>query len=346
MRLSFAELGAAILLPLTLLAVFPAPEGTSALGMALAWLACMLLAGLPASFLEFALVRRARQMPLQGMAQLTRDADARTTWRGLIPFGMVILAALAALSSGSAADFVPVEPEWMGQAAPWLLLAVAAGMTWVGVEKLLGLGGVLALGAMSAAVYLAEPELTWSAPGVDAWRLAALAALLATGSGLGIQAWLAHRRLADGGAVAAVVPFWGVQALSGVLVILAGDLRHQPAACAYLVPALFAVALMLQVLVQQLVARGRGKPVAVAAAVAGVGVLTLAALQPTFTLVVKLLALLPLLVLSVFVGWVMKISHVRKALNLPSEGLYNLWRVAVRLVLPLLCLWVIAGVLL
>jgi SNF family Na+-dependent transporter len=86
--------------------------------------------------------------------------------------------------------------------------------------------------------------------------------------------------------------------------------------------------------------------VAVAAVAAGVGVLTLAALQPTFTLVVKLLALLPLLVLSVFVGWVMKISHVRKALNLPSEGLYNLWRVAVRLVLPLLCLWVMAGVLL
>jgi SNF family Na+-dependent transporter len=44
------------------------------------------------------------------------------------------------------------------------------------------------------------------------------------------------------------------------------------------------------------------------------------------------------------VGWIMKISHVRKALNLPSEGLYNLWRVMVRLVVPGLCLWIMAGV--
>ncbi len=53
--------------------------------------------------------------------------------------------------------------------------------------------------------------------------------------------------------------------------------------------------------------------------------------------------LLVLVGLSVFAGWAMKISHARKELNLPSEGLYNVWRVAVRLVVPLAVLFVFSG---
>ena len=41
------------------------------------------------------------------------------------------------------------------------------------------------------------------------------------------------------------------------------------------------------------------------------------------------------LIYAVFVGWVMKISHLRKALNFSNEAIYNLWRIAVRIVLPL-----------
>ena len=36
-----------------------------------------------------------------------------------------------------------------------------------------------------------------------------------------------------------------------------------------------------------------------------------------------------------FAGWIMKISHLRKAMNFSNELFYNLWRIAVRLVLPL-----------
>ncbi len=125
---------------------------------------------------------------------------------------------------------------------------------------------------------------------------------------------------------------------------MAGDLHRQPAACIYAVPAVFAVGLMLHVLTQQLTARGYRRPAALGVATVGIGGLTVLALQPTFGLVVQLLGLLPLLVLAVFTGWVMKISHVRKALNFESEAVYNLWRVAVRLLVPGLCLWVIAGV--
>jgi SNF family Na+-dependent transporter len=47
---------------------------------------------------------------------------------------------------------------------------------------------------------------------------------------------------------------------------------------------------------------------------------------------------------SMFAGWIMKISHARKELNLPSEGLSTIvWRVAVRLVVPLAVVFVLSG---
>ncbi|HNI62820.1 MAG TPA: hypothetical protein PLF28_05085, partial [Agitococcus sp.] len=57
--------------------------------------------------------------------------------------------------------------------------------------------------------------------------------------------------------------------------------------------------------------------------------------------VLQSLSLLTMILYCVFVGWVMKISHVRKALNFSHEGIYNLWRVAIRLVVPLTSLWLL-----
>ncbi|MDI1301276.1 MAG: hypothetical protein PSX71_05185 [bacterium] len=55
------------------------------------------------------------------------------------------------------------------------------------------------------------------------------------------------------------------------------------------------------------------------------------------------LLLMVLLGFALFAGWIMKISHARKELALPNEGLYNLWRVAVRIALPLAIVWVLSG---
>lgn len=60
----------------------------------------------------------------------------------------------------------------------------------------------------------------------------------------------------------------------------------------------------------------------------------------------KILAVLLLMVIfgfSVFAGWMMKVSHARRELALPNEGIYNLWRVAVRIALPLAIVWVLSG---
>ena len=56
-----------------------------------------------------------------------------------------------------------------------------------------------------------------------------------------------------------------------------------------------------------------------------------------------MLSIISVLVLSVFVGWQMKISHLRKSLNFSSEINYNLWRVAIRIFVPLALLVAMAG---
>lgn len=55
---------------------------------------------------------------------------------------------------------------------------------------------------------------------------------------------------------------------------------------------------------------------------------------PTLVLLLAVWMLLNLFAIALFTGWMMKMSHARKALQLPSEGLYNLWRIAVRWVAP------------
>lgn len=59
------------------------------------------------------------------------------------------------------------------------------------------------------------------------------------------------------------------------------------------------------------------------------------ALLPTLAAVLAVWMALNLLAMTLFCGWVMKISHVRKALQLPSEGLYNLWRISARWLAPI-----------
>lgn len=56
-----------------------------------------------------------------------------------------------------------------------------------------------------------------------------------------------------------------------------------------------------------------------------------------------ILSIISVLMLSIFVGWQMKISHLRKSLNFSSEINYNLWRVAIRIFVPLALLVAMVG---
>ncbi len=59
--------------------------------------------------------------------------------------------------------------------------------------------------------------------------------------------------------------------------------------------------------------------------------------------ILVIISSIAVLLLSVFAGWQMKISHLRKSLNFGNEAFYNLWRVAIRLIVPLALLLALIG---
>jgi hypothetical protein len=62
-------------------------------------------------------------------------------------------------------------------------------------------------------------------------------------------------------------------------------------------------------------------------------------MQFEFNILLMLWGLLICLIYSIFAGWIMKISHLRKSMNFSNELFYNLWRIAIRIVLPYRLFW-------
>ena len=63
-------------------------------------------------------------------------------------------------------------------------------------------------------------------------------------------------------------------------------------------------------------------------------------------IIIICLSLVAVLMLSIFSGFVMKISHLRKTLNMSSELRYNTWRVFVRIIVPIAIIVAIIGLVL
>lgn len=341
MKTSLQNLGAGLLLPLAALSALLPAEAHGNVLFALLWLVGLLLLALPAALLEAALVRRSQQWPLAGMAVLTREADAKTFWRKLSGLALLLTLSLLACSL-IRLDSLSPESVPVPLLVPGAVLLLALLLVWVGFERVLLPAGVVALFAVVAVGVSSGVSLQASWPGTQGMAQALLLALLASGAGLGIYAWLAQRTLDATRALPAILPFWAGQAVAGTAVILLG-VPAQPgafAACAQVVPVLAAAALLLQLATAQGQARGWARLPALLISAGVVAVwLVLYAFSPLLDRVLPVLWWLVLVGQCVFVGWVMKISHVRKALNFESEAAYNLWRVAVRLLLPLLSLW-------
>ena len=66
---------------------------------------------------------------------------------------------------------------------------------------------------------------------------------------------------------------------------------------------------------------------------------------PIFNNLLILWGLVICLIYALFAGWIMKISHLRKSMNFSSEAVYNIWRIAVRIVLPVSIILAIVAVL-
>jgi hypothetical protein len=162
-----------------------------------------------------------------------------------------------------------------------------------------------------------------------------------------------------------ILPIWIAQLLGGLVVALGwvgmypdfagGQIadaaspmpQHLPAIfdlnwALYALALLCAAGFLLGFVRQQL--RGRGfAPIIVAViSLAGLAlwVLPLTSLLLTITNAVLLIVAA---IYAIFSGWKMKSSHLRKALGFNNEALYNVWRVQIRILVPLAVLIALIG---
>lgn len=379
-----AALAALVLQVLWELPLLAATHG----GMAFigAWSLALALGGLPLVLVELLMGRRSRRSPLEGLAVLTREADARRGWRAAAWGGalaVILVMAATALIGGGTVSFLARVAGVHGAGSttgPVLALGSAGLLLLAGFVALLPparrqwvQGGSLALIVVLLLVAavpgfgMAHDAYPARALTTGDWREAFRLALLSLGSGLGIF-WLAGMRLDKDIPLGRLAfGFLGLQVALGMLVLLAmapfvmarlantGGADIIPTGPGVWVVLGTVLLIALSGLVElsapvmlRLTERGMATAPAAVLVFVGSGVLAegvwLIGAQTALMGVLTALYFVLMLVsagLSVFAGWGMKVSHARKELMLPSEGIYNLWRVAVRLAVPLLILWVV-----
>ena len=328
-----------------------------------------LLAGLPLLLAEQAMAVRAKQPGIAGMQVLTREADAARFWRIPAYAGLLLsiaVSAVLALVSGLLLTQV-VQTLWQplaanavpAGAALWpvltlLSLLIALGRSFRTVPMWLWLVLtliLLALLGLQMACHQAIPLVTDLAlltglPNAGTASGSLLAGALVAGGGMGAAAAL---RLQYGELKSSIA----VPAMVALLVIVVSALHHNGLSAASALLAIVVTQLGLSASLAPAFAEARQRNLpTLAAPMAVIIPVTLLAESlwlwgdvSTLALLIQLIAValaLNLLMLSVYAGWIMKISHLRKAVNLPSELLYNLLRIALRWLAPLTLLVALA----
>lgn len=320
----------------------------------LLWLVAMTLVGLPLAFAEIALAHRSRTTPLVGLSTLTREADVATVWRGFGWLTVMLLMVVVGHLLASSADLL--HPLLVTMATPALIAIMT--LIVIGLSFTKHLAGwfalILALVAMGFnMVHSGIVNWQMTASSLTEWSLAVVMALVCVGAGTGLL-WharanqlLIQQDTNDNKAVASryVIPVWSFQIVAGALVAMVINPLTQAAGIAYALAMLSGAAYLLHILTHQVSLKLNQNSfnflVLVIVAVISLGL----AMLPTFVLnqLMILLSLVAAIWLAVFAGWQMKISHVRKSMNFGSEAVYNLWRIAIRIIVPLAIVLALIG---
>ncbi|MGB6926979.1 MULTISPECIES: hypothetical protein [Psychrobacter] len=370
MMIRYASYFIAALLPLLLFRWF-APASIDEIDFWLLWLLAMVLVALPVVYAEIALAYRSVEGPLAGMQKLTREADVSPIWRSfgwLAALVSIVIAALVIsgastgiLSALTELNSVPDVPSFAVAAG---LMVIAVLLSLLGVTPLpIGLGlmviGLLlgfANGVPNAGFAMTDVSLT-------EWARAVALALVSVGAGTGLY-WFGQNLVSKQTVTAVeannqqvknraatreyratklVLPIWVLQLLIGVVALFTNGMSLPPIGqLLYWGGVLFVASYLLHYSTQQLTHKfGLLVSLIITFAVA----LLLVVAIPTAWLVgiLVIISSIAVLLLSVFAGWQMKISHLRKSLNFSNEAVYNLWRVAIRLVVPLALLLALIG---
>lgn len=369
MMIRYASYFIAVLLPLLLFRWF-APASIGEIDFWLLWLLAMVLVALPVVYAEIALAYRSVEGPLAGMQKLTRESDASPIWRSFGWLAALVSIVIAALIISGASTGILTALTELNSTPDVPSFAVAAGLMVITVLlSLLGTAPLpIGLGLMVVGLILGiangVPNISFAMTDISLveWARAVALALVSVGAGTGLY-WFGQnlvsrqtvtaveassqqaqsRAARDYRATKLVLPIWILQVLVGVVALFISGMSLPPIGqLLYWAGVLFVVSYLLHYSTQQL-AHKFG--LLVSLIITFVLALLLVVATPTTWLVgiLVIVSSIAVLLLSVFAGWQMKISHLRKSLNFSSEAFYNLWRVAIRLVVPLALLLALIG---
>ncbi|WP_171063728.1 hypothetical protein [Acinetobacter soli] len=306
----------------------------------LLWLGSMVILALPVCYLEIALARRSKTTALNALSRLTRDADASSKWRLVGWLAVVFIAFLAGGILSHASMLLP--QQFTLGVAPNLLLIVLAvlafGLSFVSRQILLLITAIALIASIALGQVYDAAQLQpwhWTSLEFKEWGNATVLALVASGLGMGLY-WQTTVKQVDQqtSASASVLPIWLAQ-LVAVIAFGFVSIQQTVPVLTWVVAALMASALLLQLAREQLIERQAALALQWAVPVVAVVIWAIPAIQAEFYILTMLWGLLLCLIYAIFAGWIMKISHLRKSMNFSSELFYNLWRIAVRIVLPL-----------
>ena len=369
MMIRYASYFIAVLLPLLLFRWF-APASIGEIDFWLLWLLAMVLVALPVVYAEIALAYRSVEGPLAGMQKLTRESDASPIWRSFGWLAALVSIVIAALIRSGASTGILTALTELNSTPDVPSFAVAAGLMVITVLlSLLGTAPLpIGLGLMVVGLILGiangVPNISFAMTDISLveWARAVALALVSVGAGTGLY-WFGqnfvskqtitaveansqqaqNKAARDYRATKLVLPIWILQLLVGVVALFISGMSLPPIGqLLYWAGVLFVVSYLLHYSTQQLTHKFG---LLVSLIITFVLALLLVVAIPTTWLVgiLVIVSSIAVLLLSVFAGWQMKISHLRKSLNFSSEAFYNLWRVAIRLVVPLALLLALIG---
>lgn len=296
----------------------------------LLWAVLSFLLTLPMVYLEIGLAKRGKMSVMQGLMTLTRDADARPTWR-LVGWAGTLFMSL--LTGGLLYSFGLSLGEYLDMKLPTFMLAgimlasVVLSLLPRAILVLLLLVGVVASAFLDYTDVAPTNIWQWTSSTGQEWAVAVVLSLFTAGFGMSLY-WqdLVAETQQQSSSTALAMRVWLALILAGVIyAILPMNLAFGNLALS---------ALLLQFIRIQFTGYQLNKIVVWVLSVVFMLVWLITDVSTVLYPVLVIVGLVLCLVYSIFAGWVMKASHLRKALNFSSEMIYNLWRVAVRIIIP------------
>lgn len=305
----------------------------------LLWLGTMILLALPIGYLEIALAKRSQTTALQALSSLTRDADASPKWRivGWLAVVFVPFFAGSMLMTATLVTSQQLGLDLSSQVVFAIFAVVALALSFIPRQFLIVLTLLGVLAALVLANVMGTHLQAWHWTGVEfkEWGNATVLALVASGLGLGLywQSSLAAVKQQDA-ATTAVLPIWVAQLLA-VIAFGFFSVQTQLPALVWVFAATMSAALLIQFAKEQLAQRQLAIVMQWLILLAAIAIWAVPQVEQIFNTLLMLWGLVICLVYALFAGWIMKISHLRKAMGFSNELFYNLWRIAIRIVLPL-----------